>query len=75
MEFGAKTTFKRKVPFVRDVRAAQGVTHALNFVDVVALVVEEALAQVEASKAVYNRMMIENSEPGMGSPGFEFRNV
>jgi len=44
----------------------------LNFVNVVALVVEEALAQVEASKAAaYSRMMIESSEPGLGSPGFE----
>jgi len=74
VEFGAETTFKRKV-LVRDIRAAQRVTRALNFVDVVALVVEESLAQVEASKAAYSRIMIENSEPGMGSPGFEFRNV
>jgi len=39
-----------------------------------ASVVEEALAQVEASKARYS---IESSasKPGLGSPGFEFRNV
>ena len=45
----------------------------LNLVDVEILPVEEALAQVEAGKAGYTRMIIESSEPG--SPAFEFRNV
>ena len=45
----------------------------LNLVDVEILSVEEALAQVEAGKEGYSRMIIESSEPG--SPAFEFRNV
>jgi leucyl-tRNA synthetase len=45
----------------------------LNLVDVEVLSVEEALAQVEAGKAGYSRMIIESSEPGC--PAFEFRNV
>jgi len=59
----------------RDGRAARGATlkRTLNLVDVEVVSVEEALAQVEAGKAGYSRMIIESSEPG--SPGFEFRNV
>ena len=45
----------------------------LNLVDVEVLSVEEALAQIEAGKVGYSRMIIESSEPG--SPAFEFRNV
>ena len=53
----------------RDGRAAQGVTRTLTFVDVAVLVVEEALTQVEASKAGYGRVMIESSE--RSEPGWE----
>jgi len=74
VEFKAETAFKRKLPFV-ETDVLQNVLLTLNFIDVVALVVEEALARVEASKAAYSRMMIESSEPGLGSSGFEFRNV
>ena len=76
MEFGAETAFKRKLPFVEtDVlrEVLPYLKRTLNLVDVEVLSVEEALAQVEAGKAGYSRMIAESSEPG--SPAFEFRNV
>ena len=68
MEFKAETAFKRKLPLV-ETDVLRNVLLTLNFVDMVASVVAEALAQVEASKAAYSRMMIERAQ----SPGWEAR--